>query len=247
MSAVTPFEEELRRGLFPSLPVAFAALTEPAEAEEVFPLERAAVLTACTKRQEEFFAGRVCARRALGRLGAPDRAIAIGERRAPVWPEGFLGSIAHARGLACAVAARTEELAGLGVDVEHRGRGMKPALERLICLPDELARLENGPEDRGLARYLVFCAKEALYKCLAPRVGRFFGFSAARLCEAGEGRLLLRLTEPLGPFPDGQSFEGRWLLDGDHLLTGVWWKSSPAAGEAIESRAGGADDVQPTR
>ena len=45
------------------------------------------------KRLSDFSTGRYCAIKALEQLGIQDAIIPIGEDRAPIWPEGIVGSI----------------------------------------------------------------------------------------------------------------------------------------------------------
>ncbi len=80
------------------------------------------------KRKIEFLAGRRCAAAALRKLGCEDDGgLPIGPRRAPTWPEGFVGSISHGDGLAVAVAAQCGDAAALGIDIQ-------------LCPPPELAQ-----------------------------------------------------------------------------------------------------------
>lgn len=76
---------------------------------ELFPEEAVAVASAVTKRREEFAAGRAAARRALAALGVPAAPLPRGERRAAVWPKGFVGSITHCAGF-CAAAAASDTI-----------------------------------------------------------------------------------------------------------------------------------------
>src|SRR5438876_615194 len=75
----------------------------------LFGEERALVAGASPVRRREFTAGRVCARDALQQLGGPRCAILRDPSRAPIWPEGFVGSISHAAGYCVAAAARTAD------------------------------------------------------------------------------------------------------------------------------------------
>ncbi|MBW2215557.1 MAG: hypothetical protein JRF48_14335 [Deltaproteobacteria bacterium] len=57
---------------------------------------------------EQFTAGRVCSRIALGRLGvAATTPVLRGEDRAPIWPPGFVGTITHTDTWCAAAVART--------------------------------------------------------------------------------------------------------------------------------------------
>lgn len=146
-----------------------------AMAGPLFAEEEVAVARAVPKRRREFVAGRLLAREALARLGFADTALPVGEGRAPAWPTGIIGSIAHTRGfVAVAVARRVVTLTGLGVDVEPDEPLRDAVLER-IASPDEIERLGRSGDPLRQGR-LLFCAKEALYKAQYPTTGRFLGF-----------------------------------------------------------------------
>ena len=50
--------------------------------------------------------------------GRPILPYCPGQDRAPLWPDGFVGSISHARGVCAAVAASRADAASLSLDVE---------------------------------------------------------------------------------------------------------------------------------
>ena len=79
------------------------------------------------KRIQEFAAGRLCARRALGEFGRRGFPIPVARDRQPFWPAGVVGSITHTAGLCAAVVAERSRLAALGVDTELGG-AVKPEL-----------------------------------------------------------------------------------------------------------------------
>ncbi|MGB5546088.1 MAG: hypothetical protein WBM74_05910, partial [Polyangiales bacterium] len=81
--------------------------------------EEALVQGAARTRVEQFTAGRVCSRIALGRLGvAATTPIPRGEDRAPIWPAGFIGSISHTDSWCAAAVARSESVRSIGIDLE---------------------------------------------------------------------------------------------------------------------------------
>ena len=110
-------------------------------------------------------AARLAAREALASLGGPaDAALPRSPGRFPIWPAGFVGSLAHDDTLAVAAVARAGDMTALGIDVE-------PAEP----LPDDVAAIalfgpERGEADPGRAR-LIFAAKEAVYKAINPLDG----------------------------------------------------------------------------
>ena len=84
----------------------------------LYPEERAVVARAVDKRRREFASVRRCARHAMVKLGLEPRPVLPGERGAPLWPEGILGSMTHCTGYCAAALVRAGELASLGIDAE---------------------------------------------------------------------------------------------------------------------------------
>ena len=88
--------------------VAWAERFDDDVAEELFPEEEAAIARAVPTRRREFATGRWCARRALHDLGLPPAPIIPGERGAPGWPPGVVGTITHCPGYRGAAVARDD-------------------------------------------------------------------------------------------------------------------------------------------
>jgi enterobactin synthetase component D len=71
---------------------------------------------------------------------------------------------------------------------------------------------------------LVFSAKEAVFKCLYPIVGRYFGYEDVRVVSlvVDSGTFGVRLDTPLSSeFPAGTVLEGRYRQDRDFVHTAV--------------------------
>ena len=202
------------RSLFPSgVAVAVTAISEASDAD-LWPEEAAAVVGAVPKRRAEFRAGRSAARRCLSELGLPPVALPMGADRAPVWPDGIAGSIAHAADIAVAVASRS---CILGVDVEADAP-LDPELWPVICAAAELARM---PIDRrGQLVRQVFAAKEAVFKAQAPATRAMFGFDVVAVTLAEDG-FAAQFTRTVGAFRSGQVLPGRLLRIGGLILAGV--------------------------
>jgi enterobactin synthetase component D len=174
------------------------------------------------KRQADFLAGRISAALALQALHLPAYDIGAGTDRAPIWPPGIAGAITHSHGrAACLVTSIPNQLCG--IDLERIATGT--ALDAIFakCLsPREaaLARADMGypPE---IAATLLFSAKESIFKALYPRVGRFFGFSAAELLGAvSQDCLQFQITEALHPdVPQGFRVQLSYDIRADHVLT----------------------------
>ncbi len=185
-----------------------------------------ALAKAVPKRKAEFLAGRHCARLALARAsegrGPPAASLPIGPQRAPVWPEGYVGSITHTRGFVAAAAAPAGRLRSLGLDSERlMSAETADSVRSMVALEGELEALAGAGFDARHLLTLVFSAKETLYKCLHPLVGRFFGFHEARLgwFDRAEGRYAIELTGGLNDeFGPGARFEGRFVVEAEGLL-----------------------------
>ncbi|MGH8254473.1 MAG: 4'-phosphopantetheinyl transferase family protein [Steroidobacteraceae bacterium] len=177
-------------------------------------------------RRIEFLAGRLCAQRALEQAGyAGNAVIPIGERRAPVWPSGFTGSIAHGNGTAWAVVASQVGYRGLGIDLEKTvAFATARRLSNSVLSPRERehARPAALSEEQFLG--LVFSAKESLFKCLHPITPARLDFQDAELVhlDLDAKRLRLSLRAALSPeIGMGSVFDVAFDL-GPELRTGTF-------------------------
>lgn len=128
------------------------------------------------KRLSDFSTGRYCAIKALEKLGIKDVHIPIGEDRAPVWPEGIVGSISHCDSLVGAIVAKNSDHISLGLDIEEIGR-VTPDLWDLIFTQKEKDFLINL-SDRELQEKstAIFSIKEAYYKFQYPITKTYLDF-----------------------------------------------------------------------
>ncbi|MEO1537845.1 MAG: 4'-phosphopantetheinyl transferase [Pseudomonadota bacterium] len=180
--------------------------------EGLFPEERPAILRAVPKRRAEFAAGRRAARAALAEIGEPAVALPVGNHRAPIWPPGICGSISHDQGVAFAAVTR---IGSLGIDLTEAAP--LPGETRRAILPHAS---ETGLDP--LSERVGFSAKESLFKAIFPFVGRYFGFSAARVApDLSSGTFRIELTETLGPFAAGTSWGGGLAVIEPNLVTAL--------------------------
>jgi enterobactin synthetase component D / holo-[acyl-carrier protein] synthase len=194
---------------------------DPAEAA-LFPEEEAAVARAVGKRRREFGSARNCAREALGRLGVPPAPILPGERGAPQWPDGVVGSITHCAGYRAAVVARARDLLTVGIDAEPAGGALPHGVLDHVSLPVERAMLgELSVTAPGVSwERLLFSAKESVYKAWFPLSRRWLGFEDAEITIGTDGTFGARLLVPGGPTcPTG--FTGRWLARNGLVVTAI--------------------------
>jgi 4'-phosphopantetheinyl transferase EntD len=167
----------------------------------LLPGEEASLTRAIPTRRAEFAAGRRAARRAIGDGTAT---IAVAADRAPVWPKGILGSIAHDDGLAIVTVAR----AGVGLGVDLTGAEDLPEETRAVILTAPSETRLTGPEAKA-----VFAIKEAIFKALYPRVGDIFDFDAVAVApDFATETFTARLTCPIGPFPSSLRMDGGLAL-----------------------------------
>ncbi|MFJ9693749.1 4'-phosphopantetheinyl transferase [Kitasatospora sp. NPDC101183] len=191
----------------------------------LYPEEAAQIARAVESRRREFTTARLCARRALARLGLPPVAVPPGPLGEPRWPAGVLGSITHSTNYRAAAVARTADVLALGIDVEPDLPLPEDLLES-IASPQEHARLldlERAAAEPVNWGRLLFSAKESVYKAWFPQGRRILDFFDADVTFGPEGsfraRLLLTpLERELGLRAD---YAGRWLARGGLLLTTV--------------------------
>ncbi|MET7474319.1 4'-phosphopantetheinyl transferase superfamily protein [Streptomyces sp. NPDC005648] len=192
--------------------------TEPAP---LYPEEAAVVAQAVPKRRREFALVRACARRAMDKLGVPPQPLLPGERGAPGWPPGLVGSMTHCDGYCAAALVRATDLASLGIDAEPHSPLPEGVLDA-VALPAEAARLRRLAADRPAVHWdrLLFSAKESVYKAWFPLTGRWLDFAEADievLTDPGarfSGGFRAELLVP-GPVVGGRRlsrFEGRWTV-----------------------------------
>ena len=206
--------------ILPAVVASAEMFADPLDAT-LFPQEAAIVERVSDNRRREFTAGRECARIALGKLGVVPVPILIGERGAPQWPPGIVGSITHCDGYRAAAAAHASDVAAIGMDAEPDDPLPRGVLD-VISLPAERARLAalagEGPAvcwDR-----LLFSAKESVYKAWFPLTGRWLGFEDADVTITLAGTFTARLLAEPQP-PCTASFAGRWLASGGLILTAI--------------------------
>jgi 4'-phosphopantetheinyl transferase EntD len=165
--------------LFPS-GVVCAELFGAGDPDSLLPAEARFLGRSVATRRQEFAAGRACARRALRELGIVDFALEVAADRRPIWPEDIVGSITHTKGFCAAVVAPRGKLRAVGIDTE-RAASVKSELWPRVCGP-EIAWLDALPErERAAAAALIFCVKEAFYKCQYTLTSEFLGFDDVRV------------------------------------------------------------------
>ncbi|WP_232962246.1 4'-phosphopantetheinyl transferase family protein [Paracoccus tegillarcae] len=162
----------------------------------LLPAEAKSMRNAVTARRDEFASGRLALRLAIARAGydlPADLPILSRADRQPDLPTGLVVSLAHAGGLAIALASCQPGI-GLGVDIEPvhamRPEGLEDSVQPFRFRdshPDPLA---------------VFCAKETLFKRQFPVTGRMLDF-----CEVS---LAMDAARFAACIPDLGLMRGKW-------------------------------------
>lgn len=177
--------------------------------EHLHPAERNVVSSAVDVRKGEFGDARWCAHQALRELGLKSAgAILRGERGMPLWPRGYTGSLTHTDGLRAAVAASTRHVRSLGLDAEPAEPLPEGVLRSIASETEAAMVLQMQADGYGWADRLLFCAKEATYKCWYPMTRRWLGFDEAEIELRPDGTFISQLLARPAPVP---VFEGRWV------------------------------------
>jgi phosphopantetheinyl transferase len=121
-------------------------------------------------RRREFASGRAYAKCALSRLGKLNVELLMGEHGAPIWPDGFTGSITHTatpmgRYVAAAVV-KSGSVSRIGIDAEHIP-SVKPQNWTQFLTEREVELVRHMPTpSRARAASAIWCAKEAATKAI---------------------------------------------------------------------------------
>ncbi len=208
--------------------IALAQVSVAQRGSDLFPAERDCLSArAVSRRRREFAAGRVAAHRAMAELGVEPGPVLCGPDRAPIWPQGLVGSITHTDVYAFAAVGRVAEgILAIGLDVEH-AVPLEDELLDTVCSESESRWLENQAES-GLMAKLIFCAKEAAYKCQYSLTGQLFGFDGLEIRvneEAGSFEAVL--TEDQGPLTQGTVISGRFSIEFGLIMAAAEVRAEP--------------------
>jgi len=192
----------------------------------LFPDEELVISNAVLKRRREFATARMCARRAMERLGVPPGPIAKGTRGEPLWPSGAVGSLTHCDGYRAAAVASDRTGITIGVDAEPN-EALPDGVTDVVASAAERARLTRLAADRPQVCWdrLLFSAKESAYKAWFPLTRRWLDFDDASVTiEPDEGvftvELLVDSTVTIGG-ERLERFVGRWSAADGLVATAI--------------------------
>ncbi|MCA0274501.1 MAG: 4'-phosphopantetheinyl transferase superfamily protein [Proteobacteria bacterium] len=192
-------------------------------AADLLPEEAVHLTRMVASRRIEFAAGRMCARAAMRRLGLPPLPVLHGEDRAPIWPDGVVGSISHS-GTKCvaAVALVAQGYRAIGLDIEL-AEPLPPELWSEICSQRELQWLQRqDPQSRGVLAKTIFSAKECAYKAQFPISRSLFGFETLGVAlDLGDGSFDIVFEHAVAPFAAGHGMHGRFRISDGMIVCGM--------------------------
>ncbi len=228
-AALIPVVERSQERLFPE-GVSLVTRSDRSDDSELFPEELRAIARATPARQREFALGRCCAREALALLGGPRVAIPVGRFRDPVWPFGYVGSIAHCQGFCAVAVARTlpasgcPTIRGLGLDSEM-AVSLPEELIGIVCSAKECIWLASRQGDGLPWDRLFFCAKKSAYKCLFPTTHHFLEFrDMAVRFDAEHSSFDVTLPSRYG---SPSHLAGCYLIQNRLVLSATTWVQEP--------------------
>ncbi len=200
-------------------PIAAVERFDDEQPVDLFPEEEALLGNAVPKRRAEFGTARWCAREAMTRLGVAPAPVLPGPKREPRWPDGIVGSLTHCLGYRAAALALATDFRTIGIDAEPHAPAPDGVLEA-IAVPAELDRMPRLRADDPKICWdrLLFSAKETTYKAWYPVTKRWLGFEDADITLDPDGTFHSRILLPDTPIA---AFRGRWLVQGDVLVTSI--------------------------
>ncbi len=144
--------------------------------KNVYPEEWALIASSVAKRQNEFASGRECARKALSKLGIHNFPVLRDHGRAPIWPEGVIGSITHTEKYCAVVVGYNHNISSVGIDAEIVGRIDKQLWPLLFTQSerDQLSCLTTSSQ--SLLATIFFSAKESYFKYQYPIAKQWVDF-----------------------------------------------------------------------
>ena len=172
-------------------------------------------------RQREFRAGRYCAERALESIGAAGP-IGMDNEGLPVWPRGFVGSIAHCGPITWSAAARSTDLQALGVDSEpiptvpHGDASVVAECQGV---------LSGALLDPAVLVALVTSAKRSAYKAISPLTHAMIGGRDLEIIHVHmqRGTFCVRLLRDASDeFRAGARLDGEFEYADHHVHTAVF-------------------------
>lgn len=146
------------------------------------------IASSVRSKQIAYIGGRLASEWCFELLGITGSAeVGRGPSGEPIWPTGVRGSITHTRRQAHVVVLPMANCLAIGIDSEE---STTPAddLAAVVCTEFERQSWIHEAPDPHLMTMLIFCVKEAFYKALHQRVGRFIDFDEIEVASLDPAR-----------------------------------------------------------
>ncbi len=182
-AALEPIEKALLK-LRERCPAICSAAALASTIKQLDPAEQMCATHMTPLRRAEFIGGRLAAKQALRDAGHAAPVVVADEQGVPIFPAGYVGSIAHKHGRAVAIAAKTAAAQGIGIDLEFDENHDEESLVAEVITDVEQPRLAAicAAEPTILSpATLVLAAKEAVYKAVFQITRTTFDFDDAEV------------------------------------------------------------------
>ncbi|HTJ54296.1 MAG TPA: 4'-phosphopantetheinyl transferase superfamily protein [Nitrosospira sp.] len=224
-----PFPYLTKALMWPSPLFSFASSDTPKTQHVLYPGESSLIKGASEKRERDFCAGRYCAHQVLGRLGYEGIPVLKDINGAPTWPMNIVGSISHSGEVAIAVAAYTEHIRSLGVDIQEHGKPFPRDVLYSFFRSEEInAILKVQPTLISYHAYAIFSAKESVLKCCYTAFGYLLEFTDISIeMDLAGGNFSVRIPQHSigeGFCNRNRLLSGQVSIDDSYIYTGIWLK-----------------------
>lgn len=189
----------------------------------LYPEEAAIVRGAVLKRKREFAAGRLCARKALHRLGIQNYPLVVGENREPLWPTGIVGSLSHCLDYCGVAVSFRDPIIGIGLDVEPIQPLTPETIDLCFTSPERAWLISNGGLTHDYWPKVIFSAKESVYKCYFPLARNYLDFQDVELHispQSGQFSAMISAAAPPA-LSDVRVLCGRFAVNDTHVFTAI--------------------------
>ncbi|MFJ3032704.1 4'-phosphopantetheinyl transferase [Rothia terrae] len=191
----------------------------------MFPEELQYINNSVPSRRSEYASGRWCARAALMQLGLGFLSIPSGEDRAPIWPNGIVGSITHTNNYRGAAASLSSRISILGVDTET-ARPLSENQFNIISTRKEqiTAKTLNRNNPNIPWSTVIFSAKESVYKAYYQRCKIPLDFLSIEIELKPKNTNITAFITTQTPYQDVicTTLYGKWCFDGTNIYTSVY-------------------------
>ena len=178
-------------------------------------------LNMSAKRKQSFTSGRLCARKALNKLGIYNSPILMSDDKSPIWPDNTIGCISHTKEFCGACAAYKSDFTSVGLDIE-RVKDIPLSLKYQICTPSEINKLKKiTPDEQQKHLSLIFSAKETFYKYQYIITHQWVDFTDVTIALKNNKIFSVKLKKNIGHFLKGMTFSGNYFFYKDYIITGM--------------------------